>query len=266
MKKKIKIVFFILLAVCLCPFIKVNAEEIVNYNITVKELSNNKVQMDFNVLNFKKVFGSQMYIQFNSSALEAMETLKGNVIVDGDSNVKLIFNRIDNNMGKVSYSITKVGQNTTDINEGILFSVIFNKKSNGSYDFSVENKSLFSDKEGNEITFKEFGDNTNNDTDIKIEYLSPIQQFKVKGTAKMIVRATNQTDVEKEVTLIVALFDSFNNFENYVAVKQVVAPGKSIEIEGSMKLTTQGKIKCFVWDSIQNMNPLSDALIFDVTP
>jgi len=72
-------------------------------------------------------------------------------MVEGDSNVELIWSKMDNVNGKVSYCITKVGISTINSNEGILFSVIFNKRQDGNYSFSLDNKSLLSDKDGNEI-------------------------------------------------------------------------------------------------------------------
>jgi hypothetical protein len=253
--------FLMILAICLCPFMKVNAQEIVNYKIVLKELPQNRLQMDFNVLNFKQVYGVQMKLKFDSKALDASEILKGNVIVDGDTNVRLISKNLDNINGRISYTITKVGQSTLNVNEGTLFSVIFNKKLLSGYDILVDSRSILCDKEGNKVTMQQ---TIANNSEVKIEYLSPTQQFKVNGTAKMIIRATNQTESEKQVTLIVGLYDSNDRLLNYVAINQSVLPGKSVEIEGRIKLISTGKLKCFVWDSLEDMNPLSDVLEYDV--
>ena len=203
-----------------------------------------------------------MKLKFDTKALDAIEILKGNVIVEGDSNVRLISKNLDNTNGGISYTITKIGQSTLNTNEGTLFSVIFNKKLLSGYDILFDSRSILCDKEGNNIIMQQL---IAGNSEVKIEYLSPTQQFKVNGTAKMIIRATNQTTSEKEVTLIVGLYDSNDRLLNYVAIKQSVLPGKSVEIEGLIKLVSTGKLKCFVWDSLQNMNPLSGVLEYDVT-
>ncbi|SQC01351.1 hypothetical protein [Clostridium tetanomorphum] len=79
---------------------------------------------------------------------------------------------------------------------------------------------------------------------------------------KITVQAINNTKENKNVSLIVGLFDENEKLLNYVAAKQSIESGKIIELNGMIKLPKEGKytVKAFVWDSLDNMMPLSNII------
>jgi hypothetical protein len=121
------------------------------YSIETKDLGNNRVQADVNFTNAEDIYGAQIYVNFNKEALNAVEILKGNIIVDGDPSVKLIQQKIDNTNGYILYAITKIGVSTKNASSGTLFSIIFDKKSSNNYGLYIGSKSVISDESGNNI-------------------------------------------------------------------------------------------------------------------
>jgi trimeric autotransporter adhesin len=87
-------------------------------------------------------------------------------------------------------------------------------------------------------------------------------EFTLGSDAVVTIQVRNKTTVEKEATLIVALYDNNNRFISYVSVGQFVGPGKTIYLNARMSLPTTGqyKVKCFVWDNMDHMNALSQVI------
>ncbi|MBV7275201.1 Ig-like domain-containing protein [Clostridiaceae bacterium UIB06] len=104
-----------------------------------------------------------------------------------------------------------------------------------------------------------------NDTTPKpiiITNLAPNTSFNLGDDAKISVKAENNSGSDQAVSLILALYDNNDKFVNYVSGSQTIKNGDSSILTDMMKLPEQGlyKLKAFVWDSLENMNPLSDTI------
>ncbi|AZV57194.1 cell surface protein [Clostridium sp. AWRP] len=97
---------------------------------------------------------------------------------------------------------------------------------------------------------------------IKITNLTKDSSFKLGNDAKVSVKAENNSGKDKDTSLLVALYDGSDKFVKYVCGKQTIKDGDSSILTGIMKLPEEGiyKLKAFVWDSLENMNPLSDII------
>ncbi|MHC6181195.1 leucine-rich repeat domain-containing protein [Clostridium sp. JNZ X4-2] len=85
--------------------------------------------------------------------------------------------------------------------------------------------------------------------------------FKLGSDAKVTINAVNNSDEEQPVSLILALFNKDNNaFVTYTAAQQDVESKGSTALTGSIKLPDTGnyELKAFVWDGLDDMEPLSD--------
>ncbi|OAA84561.1 Ig-like domain-containing protein [Clostridium ljungdahlii] len=101
---------------------------------------------------------------------------------------------------------------------------------------------------------------------IQITNLTKDRSFKLGDDAKVSVKAENNSDKDKDASLLVALYDEGGKFINYVCGKQTIKNGDSSILTGIMKLPEEGiyKLKAFVWDSLENMNPISDIIDISV--
>lgn len=103
---------------------------------------------------------------------------------------------------------------------------------------------------------------------VAIEKLQPtVDELHLGGDAPVIVNATNATDTSKDATLIVALYDANNRFITYAAAHQVIAPKGSTQLLALIDMPSTGtdyKVKCFVWDTIKAMHPLSKVIELQV--
>ncbi|OBR91256.1 hypothetical protein CLRAG_31980 [Clostridium ragsdalei P11] len=97
---------------------------------------------------------------------------------------------------------------------------------------------------------------------IKITNLTKDSSFKLGDDAKVSVKAENNSGKDQDASLLVALYDENGKFINYVCGKQMIKNGDSSILTGIMKLPEEGiyKIKAFIWDSLENMNPLSNVI------
>lgn len=85
--------------------------------------------------------------------------------------------------------------------------------------------------------------------------------FKVGEDAKTTFRVTNNKQEKQKATLIMGLYDNSERFINYASVSREINAGTSVELTGLMKVLPNGyKVKCFVWDSLENMNPLTNSI------
>ncbi|WP_406541258.1 Ig-like domain-containing protein [Clostridium ljungdahlii] len=103
---------------------------------------------------------------------------------------------------------------------------------------------------------------TNTSKPIQITNLTMDSSFKLGEDAKVSVKAENNSGKDQDESLIVALYDEGGKFINYVCGKQTIKNGDSSILTGIMKLPEEGiyKLKAFIWDSLENMNPLSDII------
>lgn len=100
----------------------------------------------------------------------------------------------------------------------------------------------------------------------KIENLTGATEFKLGQDAVIKVKASNLIDKKQDVSLVVGLFDSNNKLINYVAVTKNLNVKEEAQLTALLHMPSSGnyKIKAFVWDSLENMNPISDVLEFEV--
>ncbi|MBU5485616.1 DUF4430 domain-containing protein [Clostridium sp. MSJ-11] len=108
---------------------------------------------------------------------------------------------------------------------------------------------------------KEFKDDIKVE-EIEIKNLTNVKEFKLGTDAKIIVQAINNGKEAKDAALIIGLFDKDGEFVNYVAAKQSIESGKTIELNGIIKLPKEGQytVKAFVWDGLEDMNSLSNVI------
>lgn len=121
-------------------------------------------------------------------------------------------------------------------------------------------------KTGSIYLLKEFKDDTKNEKEIDIRNLTFQREFKLDSEAKVTIQAISNCKDNKNVTLIVALFDENDKMINYVAVKHLIKPQEISELEGMIKLPKEGKykVRAFVWDDFDKLNVLSDEIIIPV--
>lgn len=100
----------------------------------------------------------------------------------------------------------------------------------------------------------------NSSTPIKIENLAGNKTFKNGEQARLDIRATNLTKTERAATLIIALYDENNNMVNVVSTSQRLDANESVIMTGMINIPKTGNytLKCFVWDTWDNMKPLSE--------
>ncbi len=108
------------------------------------------------------------------------------------------------------------------------------------------------------------------DSDMKAEKLIEIgkKEFDVEVTkpvlnlnqeAKAIAKVKNLTNQKKEVTLIIALVNTdTDEIVSYSKVRKVLKAGEVTELESGLLVPKTGKyqIKTFLWDSLENRNPI----------
>lgn len=101
--------------------------------------------------------------------------------------------------------------------------------------------------------------------DITIEKLTEVDHFNLGSDAKVRIKATNNTASNKDVTLVVALFDG-NKFVAYSAAKQVIGQNGQVVLEAMLSLNygqpTSGAytIKALVWDSLDSGVAIADPI------
>jgi hypothetical protein len=101
--------------------------------------------------------------------------------------------------------------------------------------------------------------------DLKIQKISSETEFTVGQDAEVVIRATNNSAEAKNVTLIVAIYDGNGKLINYVTEYKNVAAGKIADLSGRVKILADGKfVKCFVWDTLEGMKPLSNVIILPI--
>lgn len=99
-----------------------------------------------------------------------------------------------------------------------------------------------------------------------LENLNNVNEFKLGENAKVQIRGTNNTESEKEATIIVGLFNENNKLENHVAVTSKIQSKESKMLTASLKLPDKGSynVKILSWDNINDMNSISKEIIIPV--
>ncbi|WP_164508966.1 DUF4430 domain-containing protein [Clostridium rectalis] len=119
----------------------------------------------------------------------------------------------------------------------------------------------FKEKKGSIYKF-DFTPPVEDKKDIEIKNISKSKEIKLGQEAKIIVQAINLSKETKSAMLIVGLFDKEDKLINYVGVNQNIEGEKKVELIGRIKVPKEGEfeIKAFVWDSLDNMKPLSNVI------
>lgn len=123
-------------------------------------------------------------------------------------------------------------------------------------------------KKGSVYLLKDFSDEINTKEDIEIKNLTDLNSLKLNSNANIKLNIKNNLDKEQSATVIVALYNEENNkminyFSNETKIKNN-SSGEEITKQISIPETGKYKIKVFLWDSLENMNPLTDELIMNV--
>ena len=99
---------------------------------------------------------------------------------------------------------------------------------------------------------------------IDLKIISPQQDFegfKAGQDAEVIIRVTNSSSENKKATLIIAIYDEHNKLINYATACKDIVSEESVDLTGVLKVSPNSyKVKCFVWDTIETMNPLGNVL------
>ena len=106
-------------------------------------------------------------------------------------------------------------------------------------------------------------DSANNAQLVSITNKTGVDKFIIGNDAKVTISAENKSMVTRKASLIIGLFDANNRFINYTCSTQEIEAGKTVELTGMLSLPKSGegyKVKVFVWDSLEDGNPLSDAI------
>ncbi|MTK13190.1 MAG: DUF4430 domain-containing protein [Clostridiaceae bacterium] len=121
-------------------------------------------------------------------------------------------------------------------------------------------------KEGKGSVYKGFkvDDNENKPENktIEIENLTKDTVFNLGSDAKVSINVTNKGEKDQDAALIIGLFDKDGQFVNYVSGKQTIKKGDSSVLTNMMKLPKEGqyKLRAFVWDDLESMNPFTDII------
>lgn len=96
----------------------------------------------------------------------------------------------------------------------------------------------------------------------EVKVIDKPECFTLGRDAKIKIEVINNSKLEGTATVVIGLFDENNVLVNYFALSELIASGKNVLFEGRMSLPEIGqyKVKCFVWDNIQNMTKLTDVI------
>lgn len=85
------------------------------------------------------------------------------------------------------------------------------------------------------------------------------------GFIKAGVSIANETGEERQASLIVALYDEKGSMVNLSYVDKLIGAGETVTLNAGFLLPKHVKdysLKVFVWDSLEGMQPLSEAVVF----
>jgi hypothetical protein len=84
---------------------------------------------------------------------------------------------------------------------------------------------------------------------------------------RLEVNVQNNTDTNKQVTFIVALYDNDQNkMIHYTYLTQTLGAGENENIAGGFLIPESGnfEVRGFLWDNMQDMNVLTEPVIVEV--
>lgn len=100
---------------------------------------------------------------------------------------------------------------------------------------------------------------------IAFEKISADTNYVPGNDAKVDFKATNMSDVDKGATLIICLYDTNGNMVDCVIGIHTIKANESAGLSAIIKIPDNAygyKIRCFAWDTFDDMNPLSEAYEF----
>lgn len=96
-----------------------------------------------------------------------------------------------------------------------------------------------------------------------IEKTSTATEYAAGSDARIVVKATNVSEKDRPATLIVGLYDENGKMVQLVMGGYMIQANGSVDMSAFIKLPANAanyKIKAFVWDSFEGMNPLSSVI------
>jgi Leucine-rich repeat (LRR) protein len=92
---------------------------------------------------------------------------------------------------------------------------------------------------------------------VEVELVTKVVNFKVGEATKLEYKVINNMSEEKEVTLIIGVYNLSNRLIEYVKTSKIVKIGETVNLDSTIiKLPVDAyKVKAFVWDNLNNMNP-----------
>lgn len=102
-------------------------------------------------------------------------------------------------------------------------------------------------------------------TSTKINVLEE-NNFALGKQASVTINAINQASMQKNITLVLALYDSNNKMVDLVTAKETVDANSTIPLTDSISIPQAGKytLKYFVLDDLNAMTPLSNVTVKDI--
>ncbi|GAA0124478.1 hypothetical protein UT300019_03800 [Clostridium sp. CTA-19] len=132
----------------------------------------------------------------------------------------------------------------------------------------VAYKQFKESKKGSVYLLKDFSDETNTKENIEINNLTDLNSLKLNTNANIKLNIKNNLDKDQNAVVIVALYNEENNkMINYFSTETTIKNNSSseeINQQISIPETGKYKIKVFLWDSLENMNPLTNEVIMSV--
>lgn len=123
-------------------------------------------------------------------------------------------------------------------------------------------------KKGSVYLLKDFSDETNTKENIEINNLTDLNSLKLNTNANIKLNIKNNLDKDQSAVVIIALYNEENNkMINYFSTETTIKNNSSseeINQQISIPETGKYKIKVFLWDSLENMNPLTNEVIMSV--
>ncbi|WP_164971609.1 Ig-like domain-containing protein [Clostridium tetani] len=98
--------------------------------------------------------------------------------------------------------------------------------------------------------------------EIEIETLTTYKEFRLGSDAEVTIKATNKTKENKDVAIIVGVFNKDGRLVNYGAVEQNIKANENVNLTADLPLPNKGEytVKAFVWDSLNGMNSISKVI------
>src|SRR3712207_883350 len=121
------------------------------------------------------------------------------------------------------------------------------------------NESMF--KAVSENSVPKVDPNVHGSKDIDIENLTKDTEFKLGSQANIIVKAINHSKDNKDVALIVGIFNKDGKLISYGASEKNIKKDENTKLQVTLAIPKQEQyaVKAFVWDSLEKMNCLSNS-------